>query len=230
MPTRLSEAELRVLGVMIEKSLAHPASYPLTANAITQGCNQKQNRDPIVAYTEAEVLHTLRRLEAKGLSRQASPAPGARVYRFEHCVVEQFHWDRREQAVMAELILRGRQTAGELRARASRMTAFDDLPAVGATLHALMGHDPPFAEELPREPGRPANRFRHLLSAEERSIEPPAAETQPAGSVQASDDTTASLRERVAKLEAQVANLTRIVDELRKKENAPVDDEDDENL
>lgn len=230
MPTRLSEAELRVLGVMIEKSLAHPAGYPLTANAITQGCNQKQNRDPIVGYTEAEVLQTLQRLGAKDLSRQASPAPGARVYRFEHCVVVQFHWDRREQAVMAELILRGRQTAGELRARASRMTAFNDLPAVGATLQALMGHDPPFVEELPREPGRPANRFRHLLSANERCVDPTASEPRTGEGVPAAGGTVASLPERVTNLEVEVAKLARIVDEFRKREDAPVDDEDDENL
>lgn len=215
MSKTLSEAELRVLGVLMEKSLMQPGSYPLTANAITQGSNQKQNRDPIVDYTEAQVLQILQHLESKGLVEHASPASGARVHRFAHRVVDEFRWDRYERAIMAELMLRERQTAGELRTHASRMVSFEDLPAVARTLQALMAHDPPYVEELPREPGRSANRFRHLLSADKPAPAP--ARDDAAGDLRASeaDDSMAAFSTRLTKLETRVAELSNAIDRLQ---------------
>jgi uncharacterized protein YceH (UPF0502 family) len=162
---QLSETEIRVLGVMIEKSLTQPGAYPMTINSILLGANQLQNRDPVVEYSEAQVATALGDLIRKKLAAQAPPEPGARANRFAHRAVEEFHWDRREQAIMAELLLRGRQTAGELRSRASRMTPFADIAAVLTTLEELQRREPRFVEELSREPGRSANRFRHLLSS-----------------------------------------------------------------
>lgn len=164
MGIKLSDVEQRVLGVLIEKSLTQPAGYPMTINALVLGANQKQNRDPVTSYSEADVSRALHDLSLKQLAKQAPPGPGARANRFEHTVVETCHWDRRDQAILAELMLRGRQTPGELRGRASRMTSFPDLPSVMTTLEGLARRDPPLVEELPREPGRSANRFRHLLS------------------------------------------------------------------
>jgi len=162
----LNAVELRVLGVLIEKQHTTPDAYPLTINTIVSGSNQKQNRDPVMGVADGEVSRALQTLQHKGLAHQAPPEPGARANRFQHRVVEALHWDKREQAVMAELMLRGRQTAGELRSRASRMAAFADLPAVLATLGELSAHEPPFVQELPREPGRSANRFRHLIGTD----------------------------------------------------------------
>lgn len=164
MPTRLSDVEQRVLGVLMEKALTQPGSYPLTINAIVLGANQKQNRDPVVEYAESDIARAVHSLQVKGLVKQAPPSAGARANRFQHYAVEVFHWDRREQAVMTELLLRGRQTAGELRTRAERMTPLPDLEAVNHVLRGLATAATTFVEELPREPGRSANRWRHLLA------------------------------------------------------------------
>ena len=227
MPITLNDLELRVLGVLIEKSLAQPAGYPLTLNAVLLGANQKQNRAPVLDVTEAEVATALHTLAQKQLVAHATPAPGARANRFKHQVLEVFHWDRREQAVMAELILRGPQTSGELRTRGCRMTPIPDLEAVAGILRSLAGGDPPFVEELPREPGRSANRFRHLLSAEK------ADETTVAGAVRSVTDSPSargpeeeSLAARVAKLEDQVAGLTEAVAKLRRNRGETIDDPD----
>jgi len=213
----LGEFEIRVLGVMIEKSLTQSSGYPMTVNSITLGANQLQNREPVVSYGESEVSAALRNIIHKGLAVQAPPSSGARAVRFEHRVVEHFHWDRRDQAVMAELMLRGRQTAGELRTHASRMTPLPDLPAVTAILDALKAHDPPFIEELPREPGRSANRFRHLLGAGGTpTVAPPAPETHDAPIAD-------SLEGRVSKLETQVAELKAVVAGLGKTVSSNID-------
>jgi len=230
----LNEIELRVLGVLIEKSLTQPAGYPMTLNAITLGANQKQNREPVVEYSEGDVSAALRTLEHKGLAARAEATMGARAVRFKHTVVEKLKWDRREQAVLVELMLRGRQTAGELRTRASRMTPLPDLQAVGAVLDHLKTTQPPYVEELAREPGRSANRFRHLLGGEDRSL-PARATSQPAEqaghpltdeprdasrsisdtATQEHADSEAGLAERVSRLEAEVAELRAIVETLR---------------
>ncbi len=214
----LNESEIRVLGVLIEKSLTHSTGYPMSLNAITLGANQLQNRDPVTSLGESEVSAALRSLVHKNLAVQAPPAPGARVVRFAHQVVELLHWDRREQAVMAELMLRGRQTAGELRTHASRMTALPDLTAVNAILDALKAHDPPFVEELPREPGRSANRFRHLLGAVGNTI----TDTTTFQTHSAPD--ADSLVDRVARLESELASIKALVADLVKNRASIIDE------
>jgi len=209
----LGEVEIRVLGVMIEKSLTQSSGYPMSVNAVTIGANQLQNRDPVVSISESEASTALRDLQHKGLAAQAPPSPGARVVRFEHRVVDRLHWDRRDQAVMAELMLRGRQTAGELRTHASRMTPLPDLAAVTSILEGLKAHDPPFVEELPREPGRSANRFRHLLGA---ATTPTAAGATFAAPVTPTAGPVESLAARVARLESEVAELKAAVAALMK--------------
>jgi uncharacterized protein YceH (UPF0502 family) len=226
MEAKLSDTELRVLGVLIEKALTQPAGYPMTLNAITLGANQKQNRDPVVEYSEGDVSAALRTLEHKGLASRAETAIGARAVRFKHLAVEKFKWDRREQAVLAELMLRGRQTAGELRTRASRMTPLPDLQAVGSILEHLKATQPRYVEELPREPGRSANRFRHLLGREEHGLVHPSAAVEesratlaPPSEAQSGADSgpDSGLFERVGRLEAEVAGLKAIVRELQTK-------------
>ncbi len=215
MPIQLDNVELRVLGVLIEKSLTQPNGYPLTLNAIVAGANQKQNRDPVVSYSEQEVGKALYSLERRRFVAQAPPSPGARANRFCHNVVEELHWDRREQAVMAELILRGRQTAGELRSRAGRMTPLQDAESALNVLNALRAADPPFVEELPREPGRSANRFRHLISLDTEESDRPVSAVQPPSQHREADAERDPFADRLAVLEARVDALERAVADLR---------------
>lgn len=225
MALQLNEVEVRVLGVMIEKSLTTPGSYPLTLNAILLGANQKQNRDPVVEFTEAQIAQATHALQRRQLVKQAPPVAGARANRFEHNVVERLKWDRRQQAVLAELMIRGSQTAGELRGRGSRMTPIPDLLAVHEILHTLSTCDPPYLRELEREPGRSAIRFEHLLSSDigdnvgtvvglgpAVAVETPAkveetiaAVEHPAKGAETID--VAGLADRLAALEARVAEL-----------------------
>ena len=239
MALTLDDVELRVLGVLIEKALTQPGGYPLTLNALLLGANQKQNRDPVVAYAEADVARAVHSLERKQLVKQAAPAASARVNRFAHNVLDRLHWDRREQAIMAELMLRGRQTGGELRTRASRMIRLEDVPAVLAVLAALGESDPPYVQELPREPGRSANRFRHLLSDTSAHEAPPTDTVPAAGLVTVTDmdapapaspsvvQTANDLADRVKRLEGRVDELSRLVDELRKNSQCQVDSSDE---
>lgn len=220
---KLGEIELRVLGVLLEKAMTTPGSYPMTLNALVVGANQKQNRDPVTDHSEADVARALHSLILAGLVREAPPPHGARANRFVHNVVEKLHWDPREQALMAELILRGRQTAGELRAHASRMTAFPDMHGVHAILNGLMGGETPFVEELRREPGRSANRYRHLLGEGAEVVSPaalpsPSQEDTYHESVDRSSPADVeALLDRVSTLESQVEQLTGLIEELRKE-------------
>lgn len=235
----LDEIEIRVLGVLIEKSLTQAGTYPMTMNAIVLGANQKQNRDPVMEIGEGDVAKALTRLQQKRLVKQAPPSAGARSNRFAHACVDAFQWDRRQQAIMCELFLRGRQTPGELRTHASRMTPFPDLEAIGNTLNELSNGSPPFVEELLREPGRAANRWRHVLGTDEatpaagvalRAAEPSTArsgassETAMAGPrpVDAANDSErpVSLEDRVNHLETQVTKLVDAVSQLRSRMDA----------
>ena len=167
MRPELTLLQQRVLGVLIEKSLSQPAYYPMTLNAITAGCNQKQNRDPVMDLSEGDVAKTVHELQEMGLITLAPPAPGARSNRFAHDAHNLFGWDRPQQALMAELLLRGPQTAGELRTRAGRMSAtFESLEVVSNVLNDLATREPPMVVELEREPGKSATRFAHLLCLE----------------------------------------------------------------
>lgn len=228
MPVTLNDIEQRVLGVLMEKSLTQPDAYPLTFNSLLLGANQKQNRDPVREYSEREISEGLRTLELKQLVAQAPPALGARSVRFKHHVVERFHWDRREQAIMAELLLRGRQTAGELRTHAGRMTSFPDLEAVGVTLNALRSQESLFVEELAREPGRSANRFRHLLGPA-HSVPLPVASPASATVFAASPAQVAAdpgdLAARVGRLEEAVARLEARLSRLQSSPESSIDSE-----
>lgn len=215
----LDDIELRVLGVLIEKSLTQASTYPMTINAIVLGANQKQNREPVLSISEGDVARALQRLQHKRVAKQSPPHPGERSNKYAHSVVDVYKWDRREQAVMAELMLRGRQTPGELRGHASRMTPLNDIESVGAILGSLRAASPAVVEELPREPGRSANRWRHLLGGTDTSA---VTMTRPVSSADSSigpEDArdavatvdSVSLRRRVESLEEAVQALDRRV-------------------
>jgi uncharacterized protein YceH (UPF0502 family) len=131
----LSVLERRVLGVLVEKAKTTPDAYPMSLNALTTGCNQKSNRDPVMNLTDDAVEETLLRLQKQNL---ASKIVGGRVERWRHLLYEAWRADKVELAVLAELLLRGPQTEGELRSRASRMEPIDDLDALRNILHKLV--------------------------------------------------------------------------------------------
>jgi len=161
----LTEIEVRVLGSLIEKDITTPDYYPLSLNALVNACNQKNNREPVMALDESAVRDALNALQEK---RLAGPAGGAdsRVAKYEHRLQEIFNFDRREMAVVCVLLLRGPQTPGELRGRTERMYQFEALDDVVSTLDRLAQRDPPLARVLPRQPGTKESRYMHLFSGE----------------------------------------------------------------
>ena len=206
----LSEKETRVLGSLVEKELTTPEYYPLSLNALVNACNQKSNRDPVMNLDEDAVRQALRTLDKKGL---AGPADNmvSRVSKYEHRLQEAYNFTRHEIAVLAELLLRGPQTPGELRSRADRMHKFDDLGIVLTTLRKLMEREPPLVIVLPRQPGTKEARYAHLMSGDVQGSLP--AETS-SGSARPS---ILSEVERIARLEEQVANLQSEVSDLKQE-------------
>jgi hypothetical protein len=205
----LSEKETRVLGSLVEKELTTPEYYPLSLNALVNACNQKSNRDPIMKLDEDVVRQALRTLEKKGLAGAADNMV-SRVSKYEHRLQEAYNFTRHEIAVLAELLLRGPQTPGELRSRADRMHKFDDLGIVLSTLQRLMRREPPLVAVLPRQPGTKEVRYAHLMSGDVVVAVP---ETLSAIAVQSA----LSEVERIAHLEEQVASLLTEVADLKQE-------------
>jgi len=135
--TELSKGQRRVLGTLLEKAFTTPEVYPLTVKALTAGCNQKSNRHPMTEYSEDDVLEILDELRQLGLVAVIHTETG-RTERYRHYVRKRFTWSEPQLAVMTELLLRGRQTVGDLRARASRMVPIENLDDLRAALRGLM--------------------------------------------------------------------------------------------
>lgn len=158
----LNEIEARVLGSLIEKDITTPDYYPLSLNALTNACNQKNNREPVMNLDEDSIRKALRTLNEKGLAGSAGGAD-SRVPKYEHRLQEAFNFGRPEIAVLCVLLLRGPQTLGELRGRTDRMYRFEELADVLATLDRLMKREPPLVKMLPRSAGTRESRYTHLL-------------------------------------------------------------------
>jgi hypothetical protein len=203
----LNHIEARVLGCLIEKELATPEYYPLTLNALTNACNQKSNRDPLMALDEADVVRALDSLRRQRLAHQS--AEGVRAAKYCHNLEGLLRLEPQELAILAELLLRGPQTVGELRGRAERMTSFDDLAAVEALLTSLVDRDPPLATRLPRQPGRKEQRYAHLFSG------PPEVSDDSAAPIEPARRQVMAENQRLAALEAEVAGLRDELAELR---------------
>src|SRR6516162_2746645 len=170
MNIELSPMEARVIGCLIEKQITTPDQYPLSLNALVNACNQKSNRDPVMSVDEAGVQTTLDHLSRKHLVIEKSGF-GSRVPKYQHrfCNTEYgtLKFDPQELAIVCELLLRGPQTPGELRGRASRMAPFSDVSEVETALNRLSEReDGPFVVRLAREAGRRESRYAHLLSGE----------------------------------------------------------------
>ncbi|HJW73316.1 MAG TPA: YceH family protein [Geothrix sp.] len=156
----LAPLECRILGCLLEKQLSTPDVYPLSLNSLVNACNQSSNRDPVVSVSEPEVQEAVDALIARGL---AEHWPG-RVLKIAHTAKPTWNTSVQEAAILAELLLRGPQTPGELRTNARRMYAFPDLGEVEACLGVLMDAEPPLVLRLPRAPGAREARVAHLLA------------------------------------------------------------------
>ena len=209
----LSLLETRVLGVLAEKQRTVPDSYPLTLNSLVSGCNQKSSRDPVIEASESEVQAALDSLRALSLIVETS---GGRASRYGHNVERVLHIPTQSTALLTMLMLRGPQTAGELRINCERLHRFADISSVEAFLEELAERpEGALVVELPRQPGSRENRWMHLLSGVPVIDEKVPA--SPATSVPAGDVTVgeiAALKANVARLEAELGELRRLVDRL----------------
>ena len=205
MDFQLNEAEARVLGSLVEKEAATPEYYPLSLNALCAACNQKSNRDPVMSLDEGSVLGAVESLRAKGLVLRTSGGDH-RVPKYGHRAGEVFNFDRREQAILCVLMLRGPQTVGELRGRTERLHTFDGLAEVESTLDRLMERTPPLVRKLARQPGEKEPRFAHLLSGEVAVHAQPPVPTEHRPAVE----------DRMARIEEQLAELKQQFEEFRK--------------
>jgi len=212
-PIKLTAAEARLLGALVEKEVTTPEYYPLTLNALINASNQRSNREPVMALDEDDARQALHGLENKGLAGRARSADG-RVTKYEHWLGEAFNFSRAETALMCVLLLRGPQTPGELRGRTERLHEFAEISDVIAGLQKLMEREPALVAVLPRQPGTKEARYAHLLSGPVESIQVPASAAHiPQASVPLSPDQD----NRIDHLESTVAELQREVAALRQK-------------
>jgi len=205
----LTANEARVIGCLIEKSLVTPDQYPLTLNALTNACNQKSGRNPVMALSQGEVQHTMRTLEDKHLARTEENFKSRTekyTQRFCNTRYSDFHFDDAQLAVVTLLLLRGPQTPGELRSRSGRLHSFADNTEVVVALTSLIERDgEPLVVKLPRTPGRKDSEYMHLFCGAV-DVDAHAEEAAKSGPSR-SRVSTAELEERVSKLEAEVAWL-----------------------
>ena len=210
-PIKLTAAEARVLGCLVEKEITTPDYYPLTLNALVNACNQRSNREPVMDLNEDDVRQALHGLEDQRLAGRARSADG-RVTKYEHWLGEAFNFSRAEIALISVLMLRGPQTPGELRGRTERMHQFGEIANVIAGLQKLMEREPPLVALLPRQPGAREARYTQLLSNTDESIS-----ANPSSDATSQVENSQDQNDRIAQLESVVAELKREVAALREK-------------
>ena len=217
MKLQLNPLETRIVGVLIEKEITTPDQYPLSLNALTNGCNQKSNREPVMALSEAVVQDAVDLLIKKHLVRSHSGF-GSRVSKYQHrfftAEFGELKLSPQELAVMCELMLRGPQTPGELRSRAERMARFTDVEHVERTLNDLMERGQPLVARLPRQPGKREARYAHCIGDEAFPIEEGMATAGSRDADQGGHDRIDALERTVAELQTQVATLKELVEML----------------
>lgn len=204
-PAPLSAIEARILGSLVEKQATTPEAYPLTANAVLLACNQKNGREPVMAFELGAVGHALREMEGKRLVRSVH---GARAQRYEHRFAQAWSVTVQQQALLSLLLLRGPQTAAELLSRSERLAGFQDLDELRQVLERLITRTPALAVNLGRAAGQREDRYMHLLcgpvSAEQYVTAKPAPTRE-----------RTSLEARIEALEAAVESLRSELAELR---------------
>ena len=212
LPT-LSLLETRVLGVLVEKERTVPDTYPLSLNALTLGCNQKNNRDPVMQASEREVQAAIDALRPLSLVIESS---GSRVMRYSHNLGRVLHVDDAAVALLAALMLRGPQTPGELRIATERLHRFADIPALERVLHDLAtradASGGPLAMQLPRAPGSREHRWAHLLCGPVDAMASAAPARAEHARAEGLEGEVAALRAEVATLKDEIAALRALVE------------------
>ena len=212
----LSLLQTRVLGVLVEKEKTVPDTYPLSLNALTLGCNQRNNRDPVLDAGDGEVLAAIDELKAANWVIESS---GARVTRYSHNIGRVLRVPEQSVALLAALMLRGPQTAAGLRAATERLHRFADTSSVEAFLDELANRPPaaggPLVVLLPRRPGEREARWAHLLSGPVQAAEP-----QGSPQLHAAAGAPATVQQRLEALQAEVAELRAEVAALRARLDA----------
>ncbi|WP_417224214.1 YceH family protein [Amphritea sp.] len=206
----LSLLQTRVIGCLIEKEKTTPDQYPLTLNALTTACNQKSNRDPVMDLSDTDVQTVIDELSQKRLVREETGF-GSRVAKYKHrfCNTEfsELKLSEQELAIICTLFLRGPQTPGELRSRTNRLCSFRDVHETETVLQKMSEREEyPLVVRMPREPGKRESRYAHLFSGTVEAADP-AEYNAPAQNIRVSPDTIQALEERLATLEATVAEL-----------------------
>ena len=211
LPMNLNANECRVIGCLMEKAITTPDQYPLTLNALTNACNQKSAREPVMSMTQGEVQHTVRLLEQQHMLRvEDNFKRGVEKYTQRLCnsSFSELQFDSAQYAVICLLLLRGAQTPGELRSRSGRLHEFADNEAVVESLDSLIERQgDPLVVRLPRTPGRKDSEYMHLLAGEidvEAHVQQ-AAEAKPER--ESARSSLALLEERLSALETEVAEL-----------------------
>ena len=214
---QLDDIEARIIGCLIEKSIVTPDQYPLTLNALTNACNQKSSRDPVMSLKPGEVQHAIRALELKHFVRTEENFKSRTekyAQRFCNTRYSEQQFDPAQLAIVCLLLLRGPQTPGELRARSGRLHTFADNNEVVVAANSLIEREgEPILVNLPRSPGRKDSEFMHLFcgpidieayASAAQSSRPPAT---------SKSRSLTDLEERVSYLEAEVERLKRLLDQ-----------------
>ncbi len=212
----LTPDECRVLGVLVEKAQTTPGQYPMTLNSLTAGCNQKNNRNPVVEWDDERVFDAVDGLRAKKLVNEVM-LTGSRVAKYKHNSREVLGVDTSQLVVLTELLLRGPQSLGDIRGNASRMHPLESLDTTRAVIDSLMApaRPEPLVREDPPPPGSRARLFRHLLSAESREHSPSAPNVPDPGPLQTAPIAGAGdLAGRIAALETELARVKGAVSAL----------------
>ena len=221
MRMNFTELEIRILGCLMEKELTTPEYYPLTLNALASACNQKSNRDPVLTVTESDLLRGLQALGTRGLARLTTT--GGRVAKYCHNVAENLRLDPAARAVLAELMLRGPQTAAELRNRGERMAELGDIGAVEEIILKLQQCGPPLVIRLPRQAGRKEQRYAQVFAGmpelPEEPEQPEELEPAPRRTAGASGGAPARVpaNQRLANLETGIGDLRGEIGALRQE-------------
>ncbi|MFN3597932.1 MAG: YceH family protein [Rubricoccaceae bacterium] len=208
----LDAVEQRVAGALAEKALATPESYPLTLSALTTACNQKTAREPVTDYPEHVVSDAAQHLARRGLAGTTSGS-GHRAVKYRHLLDRALGLGQRELAALTILLLRGPQTAGEIRTRSARLFAFASTDDVEEALWLLADREAPLVVRLPRRPGQAADRYAHLLGGEAGAATLEAGTVTAPAPAQGGDRD--ALEARVAALEAEVAALREAFETFR---------------
>jgi uncharacterized protein YceH (UPF0502 family) len=208
----LDPSEIRVLAVLAEKEALTPDNYPLSLNALTNGCNQLSSRDPVMSLSEDAVQDVLQRLIQKKFVTEVRQA-GARVAKYEHRMRIKWSLEQDKLAVLTLLMLRGIQTAGEVRSRSGRVHDFSSVADVEAGLQFLIDKYPPLVARLARAPGTKEARYAHLLSGDE-GLE---AQEDATAAAAPRQDRVGQLEDEVARLRSDVASLAQQFEEFKKQ-------------